>query len=117
MDRKRRLECRGQSHTIAEWAEITGLSSGTIKSRLKNGWTVRETLDTPPIPRGHGRHYTPSNEGCAGCYYWRLLHYGAGNKYHTRYCAYVLVTGHSRPCPAAHCTEYRPARKGQKGKT
>lgn len=114
MDR-RRLEHRGEVHTIGEWAEITGLSKGTIKSRLRNGWTVQEALSTPPIPRGFGRHYTPVNKGCEGCYYWRLLHYSAGSAYHTRYCAYILVTGHSRPCPAAHCTEYKPARRGQKG--
>lgn len=116
MSRSQIIEYRGQIHTIADWSKITGLSRETIRRRLKNGWTIQEALDTPPIPRGYGRHYTPMNKGCEGCYYWRLLHYSNGSEYHTRYCAYILATGHRRPCPAAHCTEYRPARRGQKGR-
>ncbi len=114
MDRKRRIEHHGQVHTIEEWAEITGLSKWTIKSRLSNGWTVHQALDTPPIPRGQRRYCTPANKGCEGCYYWRLLNYSTGSAYHTRYCAYALLTGHRRPCPATHCTEYKPARRARK---
>lgn len=116
MERRKSIEHRGQVHTLAEWAEITGLSKGTIQSRLKNGWTVPEALDTPPIPHGQTREYIPQNKGCDGCRYWRLLHYSAGSAYHTRYCVYIIMTGHKRPCPAAHCTEYKPARRGQKGR-
>lgn len=37
----------GRSMTLKEWAEHTGISYGTIASRLRNGWTLDETLTTP----------------------------------------------------------------------
>ena len=113
--RRRNLECRGEVRTLAEWEKITGLKKSTIQSRLKNGWTVEEALFTAQLPHGLTRKYTPESRGCRGCYYYRLLQYSTSSTYHTRYCAYILITGHKRPCPAAHCTEYMPARQGQKG--
>jgi hypothetical protein len=38
----------GQSKTIAEWAEITGINSHTIQARIKRlGWSVEKALSTP----------------------------------------------------------------------
>lgn len=116
MERRRNIEHRGQVHTLAEWAEITGLNKGTIQSRLKSGWTVPEALDTPPIPRGQTRGYIPQSKSCDGCHYWRQFHYNAVSACSTRYCAYIVMTGHKRPCSVAHCTEYKPARQGRKGR-
>lgn len=43
------LEFNGVCHTLAEWAEITGISKGTIWARLKCGWTTEKALTTIPI--------------------------------------------------------------------
>lgn len=39
-----RITFNGETHTYAEWAEKTGLSSDIIRGRLKRGWTVEEAL-------------------------------------------------------------------------
>lgn len=36
----------GETHTISEWAQITGLSRTTIRSRIKRGWTIEQALRT-----------------------------------------------------------------------
>lgn len=38
------LTLNGETHTIAEWANITGLGAGTIWKRLSLGWSPEETL-------------------------------------------------------------------------
>jgi hypothetical protein len=43
----RLLELNGQTHTIAEWSTITGLSWLTIRQRLRYGWNVERTLTEP----------------------------------------------------------------------
>lgn len=37
----------GETHTMMQWAEITGINFHTIKSRLKMGWTVERALTAP----------------------------------------------------------------------
>lgn len=34
----------GQTHTVSEWAEITGISREAIRGRLKRGWTIEKAL-------------------------------------------------------------------------
>ena len=42
------LEYNNQSHTMAEWARITGISYAKIKGRInKCGWDVESALTTP----------------------------------------------------------------------
>ena len=41
------LTLNGKTHTIAEWAEITGRGWGTIKARLNRGWTTERALTEP----------------------------------------------------------------------
>ena len=42
------LKYNDQSHTIAEWSRITGISYGRIKDRInKCGWDVERALTTP----------------------------------------------------------------------
>lgn len=36
-----------ETHTLAEWAKITGISCWAIKYRLKANWTIEKTLNTP----------------------------------------------------------------------
>ena len=41
------LTYKGESHCVAEWAEIIGISPNTIYTRLFNGWSVESALGTP----------------------------------------------------------------------
>lgn len=39
----------GETHCLAEWAEITGINRSTISSRIdKSGWSVEDALTKPP---------------------------------------------------------------------
>lgn len=43
-----KLTYNGETHTMAEWAEITGISYGNIRNRIsKLKWSVEKTLTTP----------------------------------------------------------------------
>lgn len=44
----------GRTLTLAEWASVTGLNSETIRSRLKNHWSIEAALTTPPRISGPG---------------------------------------------------------------
>lgn len=41
------LTFNGESHTMSQWCDITGLSKPTIYHRLKSGWDIERTLTTP----------------------------------------------------------------------
>lgn len=47
------LEFNGESHTITEWANITGMSLTTLWSRLDSGWSVEKALTTDVLGRQH----------------------------------------------------------------
>lgn len=48
-----KIEYCGQLKTIKDWSEITGISSGAIRERLRRGWSVENALATPsPCYRG-----------------------------------------------------------------
>ena len=38
---------KGETRCIADWADITGLSSTCICNRIKYGWNVERILETP----------------------------------------------------------------------
>lgn len=40
------IEFNGNSKTLAEWSEVTGLSVSCIRGRLIHGWTVQDALTT-----------------------------------------------------------------------
>lgn len=42
----------GESHTISEWSDITGINKGTLRYRLDAGWTAEKALTTKPISGG-----------------------------------------------------------------
>jgi hypothetical protein len=45
-----RITLGDQTHTIAEWSRITGLSVPTIQLRIgRRGWTAERALTTPPL--------------------------------------------------------------------
>ncbi len=49
------ITANGESHTIAEWARITGIKSSTIKSRLHKGWNEVKAVTTPTLQMGSWR--------------------------------------------------------------
>lgn len=46
--KNRRVKWNGESHSLAEWQDILGISQKTIGYRLRRGWTVADALTTPP---------------------------------------------------------------------
>lgn len=41
------LEYNGESHCMAEWAEILGINYGTLSNRIHSGWPIEKALTTP----------------------------------------------------------------------
>lgn len=56
------IEFEGESRTLSEWCEITGLEYQTLYRRLSMGWTVEEALTTSvhrgDIPTSQHPQYT-----------------------------------------------------------
>ena len=46
---RRLLTCQGETKSLSEWAETTGLTKTTIASRLARGWSTDDALLKPPI--------------------------------------------------------------------
>ena len=44
------LSYNGETHTLAQWAEITGIKRKTLWERLHNGWSVERALAEPAPP-------------------------------------------------------------------
>lgn len=42
------LEFQGERHTVSEWSRIVGISVRCLFSRLRRGWSIEDTLITPP---------------------------------------------------------------------
>lgn len=53
----RMLTYRGETHTMAEWAEIAGLPQRILKARMKLGWSVEEAISRPKLPHGGDLRY------------------------------------------------------------
>ncbi len=46
--RRELITWRGESHTLVEWVEITGMGKGTLQARLfRAGWTVENAFSIP----------------------------------------------------------------------
>jgi len=43
----RMLTYKGETHNVAEWCEITGISRRTLMSRLNMGWSIEDALSKP----------------------------------------------------------------------
>lgn len=41
------ITANGETHTLSEWAKITGMARGTIRARLMGGWTPEQALSEP----------------------------------------------------------------------
>lgn len=47
------LTYKGETHTAAEWAEITGIKEATLVMRKRNGWSDSECLEITPSPNNN----------------------------------------------------------------
>lgn len=47
----RYITFNGETRSLAEWSDKTGINYGTLKDRLNTGWTIEEALTTPTIDR------------------------------------------------------------------
>jgi len=56
-----RLTCAGETKTIPEWADITGLSQNCIRKRMGRNWSSEQILTTPK--KGDNRAEGTSVEG------------------------------------------------------
>lgn len=55
------ISYKGETHTIAEWSEITGIPFHTIRRRYVDGWSVEDVLLKPlKVDKGGKRTYVPS---------------------------------------------------------
>ena len=41
------VEYNGETHTIAEWAEILGIKYATLRKRINDGWDVEKAFSAP----------------------------------------------------------------------
>lgn len=41
------IEYGGERHTLSQWSEITGVPPYAIRKRIKNGWSLKDALETP----------------------------------------------------------------------
>lgn len=55
MSSNRFLEFQGVRHTCAEWARKIGIRYATLQDRLRQGWSVEDTLTYGTLPRGMSR--------------------------------------------------------------
>lgn len=44
----RRITHEGETKTLSQWAKHTGISYGTIQTRLDSGWSIEKSLSTQP---------------------------------------------------------------------
>ncbi len=47
--KNRLLTHNGETHTVAEWATIVGITKAALYHRLSRGWSVKEALTTPML--------------------------------------------------------------------
>lgn len=43
----------GETHTAAEWSEMTGINAATLAQRNRNGWSGKECIETPANPENN----------------------------------------------------------------
>jgi hypothetical protein len=55
------ISFHGISQCMSAWAAATGIQAMTIKARLKMGWTIEDTLMTPPRTRRRGYKHPQSH--------------------------------------------------------
>lgn len=51
----RRITYKGETKTLKQWSEKTGINYTTLKERLNNGWSIEKAMCTPVRKRRHER--------------------------------------------------------------
>lgn len=51
------IEFNGETRTLAEWSDKTGIKNATIWARLKSGWSVEDALTIIPIVGRNQYHF------------------------------------------------------------
>ena len=46
-EQRQRIEYKGETKTIREWADVLGVTADCIRGRLHKGWTVEDALSIP----------------------------------------------------------------------
>lgn len=54
----KRLTVNGETKTLGEWADLTGMNYHTLSYRLRRGWSPEQALTTPPASSGSGAYRT-----------------------------------------------------------
>jgi hypothetical protein len=49
-------EAFGKAQSMDQWADEYGIAKGTVRTRLKLGWTLEQALSTPPGNTGKRAH-------------------------------------------------------------
>jgi len=52
----RMMTANGETRSMGEWAEVTGLSVGAIWNRIKLGWSDGDAINTPKVMRKRSSH-------------------------------------------------------------
>lgn len=64
----RRLTHDGQTRTLAEWSECTGIATSVISHRLRAGWSISLALTTPPRAKAtKGKGKADQRHACLDC--------------------------------------------------
>ena len=68
--RSKEYTYQGQSKTIAQWAEVTGICAGTLVNRLRMGWSIEQAftvgVGTVMGFRSHNRRWVQTSQEGAG---------------------------------------------------
>lgn len=52
----RTIEYQGETLTVTEWSQVTGLKLSTLLKRLNSGWSIEKALTQPVmLSKSHGR--------------------------------------------------------------
>ena len=86
----RNITCNGETHTISQWARITGLKRDTISNRIERGMTVEEALYTP---KANIERPVIATDIKTGKTYWFKSTKEAERKGHTRSAIWRVITG------------------------
>ena len=49
------ITANGETHTLSEWAELTGVSYNAIYMRIRRGMAAEQAVLLPNQPKGHKR--------------------------------------------------------------